>query len=358
MIVQSRLASFAIIGILGIGAGLGIAVLATRDPPQPHPAITRFVPEHETPWTTLEPPAPKRVVLLIHGLDEPGSIWDELAPAIHEQGATVARFDYPNDQHIAESTLLFQQSLAALRDMGVTHLDLVCHSMGGLVARDALSRPADESVDDGARAIVDSLILVGSPNAGSSWARFRIVSEIREHALRAAEGNGRGSVDSRQLTRDGQGEAGADLMPGSDYLVELNDRPPLDVPITIIAGHLETVQPWAESLADAAWLERLVGNSNLQRATAQLAATADQVGDGVVTVQSAMLPGIDDVTVVEASHRGLLYTMAIEQKLRRMTGDEPHDAPPASPIILDRLGLTPAPFVATDPTSPDDVNPP
>jgi pimeloyl-ACP methyl ester carboxylesterase len=170
MIVPARFTSATLIALLGLGAGLGIAVLATRDTPPPD-AITRYDPERETRWTTLQSPPPKRIILLVHGLDEPGSIWDELAPAIDDQGACVARFEYPHDQHIALSATLFQQSLLALRDMGVERVDLVCHSMGGLVARDALSRDPEDSDDDGARDIVDRLILVGTPNAGSSWAR-------------------------------------------------------------------------------------------------------------------------------------------------------------------------------------------
>src|SRR5690606_22566445 len=48
-------------------------------------------------------PATDRVVLLVHGLDEPGDIWDDLTPALHEAGHTVVRFNYPNDQDPALS---------------------------------------------------------------------------------------------------------------------------------------------------------------------------------------------------------------------------------------------------------------
>ena len=44
-----------------------------------------------------------RVVMLVHGLDEPGGIWDQLAPALVADGHTVVRFEYANDQAIAIS---------------------------------------------------------------------------------------------------------------------------------------------------------------------------------------------------------------------------------------------------------------
>ena len=42
-------------------------------------------------------------VVLIHGLDEPGDIWDDLVPALHTAGFDVWEFRYPNDQGVDRS---------------------------------------------------------------------------------------------------------------------------------------------------------------------------------------------------------------------------------------------------------------
>lgn len=50
---------------------------------------------------------PKPVVLLIHGLDEPGRVWLNLAPVLDDKGYTVMFMSYPNDQKIRASAGLF-----------------------------------------------------------------------------------------------------------------------------------------------------------------------------------------------------------------------------------------------------------
>ena len=349
-------------GALGVVAGAILLLLAphARADADGHASVTLFTPEREPAWSPLDDDPPAHLALLVHGLDEPGSIWDELAPAIHDHGRAVARFEYPNDQPARASGTMLQQTLAALRDAGVERIDVVAHSMGGLVARDALTRDPETSADDGARAIVARLVTVGTPNAGSPWARARIVGEIREHAARLAEGEGFiGTDGTPAFAADGRGQAGRDLLPDSAYLADLNARPLPDLPITVIIGRLGPRDPrWATDLADEPWLRAIVGDDNLDRALHELATASDEIGDGVVTVESAQLPGAADVVHVEASHRGMLRTMQIEQTARRVAGEPVHDTPPAIPVILDRLGLAPLPDETTDPATPKDTGPP
>ena len=42
-------------------------------------------------------------VVLVHGLDEPGSIWEDVIPALREADWAVWEFHYPNDQPIEAS---------------------------------------------------------------------------------------------------------------------------------------------------------------------------------------------------------------------------------------------------------------
>src|SRR5690606_18230915 len=103
-----------------------------------------------------------------------------------EAGRAVLFFEYPNDQGIALSADGLGDALRLARARGVERVDLVCHSMGGLVARDVLTRPglyggaADghEDLPD-----VDRMILIGTPNRGSPLAHVRDAGEVVERTI-------------------------------------------------------------------------------------------------------------------------------------------------------------------------------
>ena len=46
-------------------------------------------------------------VVLIHGLDDPGQVWQNLAPALAKEKFNVWRMHYPNDQPVVESAQVF-----------------------------------------------------------------------------------------------------------------------------------------------------------------------------------------------------------------------------------------------------------
>jgi pimeloyl-ACP methyl ester carboxylesterase len=255
-------------------------------------------------------------VVLLHGLDEPGRIWDDAAPAILAAGLAVARFDYPNDQAIAASADLLLGSLAALGSMGVRTIDAVAHSMGGLVARDALTRsPLPAGLPRANR-----LITVGTPNKGSPLARHRWVAEAREQIARWAESPGWTPPGSASAPGE-RGRAGVDLMPGSAFFTNLDTRPLPDATMTIILGRLLPV-PTSPNAVGRALL--------------------DAMGDGVVSVASARLAGVRDVVELKGTHRGLIRNVSPTDAVRTRLGRAPKGAvPPAIPVIVDRL-LRPA----------------
>ncbi len=280
-------------------------------------------------WSAIPEQPPTRIVLLVHGLDEPGSIWKQLAPALDERGLHVARFEYPNDQAIAASGDAFIAELTRLHDLGIEHVDLVAHSMGGLVCRDALTREGDA-----ARPAVGRLIMVGTPHLGSAMAPLRGFAEAREQWARWRKAD---SWDPRPLfdaTGDGSGQAGEDLRPGSEYLAELNARQlPTDVEITIIAGVIEGLDE-----EDLSTIRRLFGRGQAEQLRSAINRKLAQVGDGVVSRESAMLEGVEDTHVVKATHRGLLATIRAEQVARgALTADGRQAVPPAIPLIIERL---------------------
>jgi len=260
-------------------------------------------------------------VLLVHGLDEPGSIWDDLIPALGGAGFEVWEFRYPNDQGIDRSADYLAERWTDLpEDSPVV---LIGHSMGGLVARDFVSRlrhPAG-SPAPGTGPAVSGVILVGTPNQGSEWARLRVWLELRDQFL---TGQGR-RFSLFAALRDGTGAAKIDLRPGSDFLLDLNARPwPDRVPVLAIEGRL-LAPPDLSAGLDAAAAE--VGSDELRRRLRDWwSGIGDGLGDGVVSLDSARLPDGAQPLVFDASHRGLL--------VRLLPGDP---EPPAIAAILATL---------------------
>ena len=236
-----------------------------------------------------DPDAPG--VVLVHGLDEPGSIWDVLIPVLNAAGFEVWEFRYPNDQAIDRSADFLAEHWLALDSK--RPVALVGHSMGGLVIRDFVTRwrhPVGQPERLGGPP-VSGVILGGTPNQGSEFARFRVMLELRDQLPHMADR----PYPAFAALRDGTGVAKIDLRPGSDFLAELNARPwPQQVRILLIAGLL---------------LE-----------------STELLGDGVVPLESVKLAHAPEPVVVQASHRGMFVSL--------LGGDA---EPPAIAVVLDTL---------------------
>lgn len=271
---------------------------------------------------------PTHTIVLIHGLDDPGKVWMNLAPELVSQGFNVQLMHYPNDQPITDSTQFFFQELVKLRQVDVKRISIVAHSMGGLVTRDLLTDPAIDYHFQAAEEIVpevDQFIMVGTPNHGSQIARFRAFGEVRDQLDRLAKGqmNGLGFI------LDGAGEAKIDLLPGSQFLTTLNQRAhPKDVEMFIIAG---VATPWAEGELSV-WLKgvkQTLGrgqSKNIEQLEQVILSMSDGLGDGLVTVQSTRLPGIEHRKV-----KGTHLTMI------RNISEGSDRIPPAVPLIIEQL---------------------
>lgn len=258
-------------------------------------------------------------VVLVHGLDEPGDIWDDLREALADRPWPVWELRYPNDQGIDRSAAFLAGQWSTLpADRPVV---LIGHSMGGLVIREFVSawRHPVEGVPSVEGAPVRAALLVGTPNHGSDWARLRCWLELRDHFPDDRERE----FSLFAALRDGLGTAKVDLRPGSDFLNTLNARAwPADVDLRLIAGDVMNEARLRQSLE--ALIERAPDAASAASWEAWWERIRTELGDGVVTVDSVALEGVAPPVVFPASHRGLVRRSVFEK------GD-----PPAIPVLLD-----------------------
>lgn len=268
-------------------------------------------------------------VILIHGLDDPGIIWQKLAPELTGHGFKVWILSYPNDQPVRQSAVFFAEELKRFAtNYSQATVAVVGHSMGGLVTREMLTNQDieyDQKVLSGAVPAISQFIMVGTPNHGSVFSTLRFLSEIRDQLVNA----GKGEYNFLQVFFDGMGEAGIDLYPGSSFLAELNSRPlPAVEKMLIIAGVLS---PW-EKKDIASFFVRLredipaMARPSFSKAEPLIEQALEELGDGLVSVRSAALPGVELVQV-QGNHLTIIRNYS--QDSDRM--------PPAVPIIVEEL---------------------
>jgi pimeloyl-ACP methyl ester carboxylesterase len=270
----------------------------------------------------------RKCVILVHGLDDPGEVWQNLAPELAIADFNVWLLHYPNDQPVVESAWLFFEELKELRQIGIQRISIVAHSMGGLVAREMLTSPDityGQSVENSQVPEVATLIMVGTPNHGSQLARFRVLTEIRDHLTRLTKNE----TSWLGAILDGAGEAKIDLLPESRFLKELNARPhPEEVNQLIIAG---ITSPWNASDIQR-WLINLRQNvpddhqKQVDAVGNYIISMTHGLGDGLVTVASTRLEGIPHRTV-DGTHLSMI---------RNITKNSTR-IPPAVPIIVEQL---------------------
>ncbi len=254
-------------------------------------------------------------VILIHGLDDPGKVWMNLEPALLAQGYDVWVFEYPDDQAIYKSADLLNREMKKHRFQLGEQVKVVAHSMGGLVSREMLTHPDFQSEAAIQRPTVHQLIMVGTPNHGSHLARFRFFSEIRDQLFSDKLHWLGGLID-------GDGQAGKDLIPGSDFLQQLNARKrPNNTEYIVIAGVLSSKELKGLSLQ----LKPLI-NLN-ERAKALYNDAIVSLGDGMVPIESAKL----------ADSRFYQMTGTHLSIIRNIFKDSQR-VPPAIPLIIELLG--------------------
>ena len=253
--------------------------------------------------------ADKPLTLLIHGLDSRANVWDWMVSTMtQDAGWQPAIFTYPDDGPCVGAAELLADCLA---DVRLRHpklaINLLAHSMGGLVSREYVEGPMYRP------GMVERFVMIGPPNHGSPYTRWRWALEWFEHYRRCKQ---EGDWNWAKMKEDGDGEAGADMRADSPFLRQLNARGRREgVKYTIVAGNKNAVTAVAADwmAAAAAKVPDAVSNWwGVRQARAGLVGKADQMRqavadtDGPVPVESARLDGVTDFQVIHADHLGLI----------------------------------------------------
>lgn len=193
------------------------------------------------------PPMQGRAVILIHGIIRSSKSFEKMRLACLKEGWITIPFDYPSTRKtIPENAQFLGQVIKSLE--GVEEIDLVVHSMGGLVVRSWLDQ--QEEVDPRVR----RMVMLGVPNRGADMAdRFR----------------------SNLLFKVVYGPAGQQLVTelNGDFISSL---PTPTFPFGVIAGGRDTLK----------------GFNPLIRGD----------DDGTVSVSSTRLPGAADFVLLPVLH--------------------------------------------------------
>ncbi len=151
-----------------------------------------------------------KVLIMVHGWRSSASVWKNFLPKIKPKiqcaGYTqYLTFGYNSSLSIDENSVILADLLQT--KMNGATVDIVGHSMGGLVARSAIE-------DHGCSGIVRNLITLGTPHRGSFAANLRTLLGI---SLASSGYN----IEQYNINTQGF----RDLIPSSDFLTDLNNNP-------------------------------------------------------------------------------------------------------------------------------------
>jgi pimeloyl-ACP methyl ester carboxylesterase len=243
------------------------------------------------------------VVVLIHGFNSDRAQNLELLRPIRERGFACGTFAYPNDHAIAASGKLLSDELRRF----ATHfperrIALVCHSMGGLVARACVENPLCDPGN------VERIVMIAPPTHGTLVAYFAVGTDVYEHWLaRTSGGPWRRMRDS---VIDGLGEASDELRPGSEFLHELNGRTLNPrVRYTVLLGTGASLDDDQVAWIRDSFCKRLAKMPGANGSAERLAEILDDIdeivegkGDGIVAVKRGRLDGVADTILLPFGH--------------------------------------------------------
>lgn len=111
------------------------------------------------------PPMQGKAVILLHGITRSSKHMAKFREPFEKAGYSVFAMDYPSTRGtIQESSEYLQQVIKNLQ--GITEINFVVHSMGGLVVRTYLSEHAPRDPR------IHRMVMIGSPNNGANLANL------------------------------------------------------------------------------------------------------------------------------------------------------------------------------------------
>ena len=247
--------------------------------------------------------ANERVIVLVHGMDSQLSkcytnLAKELAGDPDFRGQRILGFQYPGDASLARVGEFLYREISLAIDPKVRPV-FVGHSAGGLVAR------YYAEVKQGP---FERIILQGTPNQGSDFAKLRPVVETKQFAKDLKDGYSQ-AVENAIL--DGQGQIAHDLQPGSLFLNHLNNRRPDRSRYAILRGRRYSMAAGQATVLGRWLLKRKIERSDAPKILRERAVRSlekielpEEVrrGDLLVSTQSAELEGVSIVQTFKLRH--------------------------------------------------------
>ncbi len=243
------------------------------------------------------------LVVVVHGFQSAPSALSGLVEAVTDANLLCVAFAYPNDQRVIESAKQLSSELKSLHQRHPSvKIDLVTHSMGGLVARSVVEDPKLDPQN------IRSLIMIAPPNRGSMLARLSWGADVWEQLLRPDDFRG-----TRRLftaVQDGLAGAAKDLRPGSPFLHSLNARPRnANLRYAILLGtrgplsdeQLRAARSAVDEARERSKSVRLLG-PKIEYLLSDLDEVVRGKGDGIVAVKRGRLEGVADTRLLDFGH--------------------------------------------------------
>lgn len=204
----------------------------------------------------------KTILLYIHGIigDTQEMASSALRGGFDKRYDLILTFDYENlNTSVAENARLLSQRLATV-GLGAghgKHLDLVAHSMGGLVSRWFIEY-------GGGKQIVRRLVMLGTPNGGSPWPN---VVDWATTALALGLNNLTGSPWPSTVLKGLTKVVGdprvalKEMEPDSPTVIKLSESPDPGIPYAMLAGDTSIIPVAQEQGMVERLLSKLFGTN-------------------------------------------------------------------------------------------------
>ena len=245
------------------------------------------------------------LVVLVHGLEGSPSGFVSIQSELERTAIRTATFCYPNDQSIEKSAIyLASESKKLLSSSPDLEIAFICHSMDGLVVCRGIE------IEECLGKSVTKVITLGTPFRGSHVATMQQMVEIANFFQQSLSQRLLPSIES-----DGLGEGAIELLPESDFLQRVARHKPQKSEIWFcIAGDRGPVKR-IDSAKLQAQLDGIVANASVSARTKSHLNSFfhsqelnDGMGDGAVTVASAVAPWAFESRVFREDHLSLLQT--------------------------------------------------